>query len=186
MKDIPPNRKERVYLTGFMGSGKSTIGPILANTLGYEFVDIDRAIEKTMGKSVNEIFLERGEDHFRQMERNLVSDLCLKRHHVISLGGGTIADPRNFHSISTTGIVVYLKATPDQIFKRLHYKTDRPVLKDRSGERLTDEELRARIGELFTEREPYYGKADITVITGDKRLGLTVDEIVRQLSRYLE
>jgi shikimate kinase len=179
-------RNERIYLTGFMGSGKSTIGPILANTIGYQFVDIDRAIEKSAGKSVNEIFLERGEDHFRLLERELLAGLNAVRHHVISLGGGTFADPENCNTISTSGIVVYLKTTPEHIFKRLLHKNDRPVLKNEAGERLNDGQLHARIAELYRQREPFYAKADIVILTGDKKVGITVDEIVRQLSPFLK
>lgn len=178
-------RGERVFLTGFMGSGKSTIGPILANTIGYEFVDIDRAIEQREGKSINKIFSERGESYFRSLERELIITASARDHVVVSLGGGTIADPENFRLISASGIVVYLKATPEQIFKRLHHKLDRPVLTDNRGERLGDEELRMRIQELFLKREPFYSRADITVETDEKRVGVTVDQIVKKLSRHI-
>jgi shikimate kinase len=169
-----------------MGSGKSTIGPILANTIGYDFVDVDRMIEKTVGMSVDQIFQEHGEAHFRTLESALIADLRVKPHLVISLGGGTIADPANFQSISTSGIVVYLKATPEQIFKRLHHKTDRPTLKDITGERLNDEDLRARIKDLYNRREPFYSRADIIIRTDERKVGVTVDQIVKKLSLYIE
>ena len=178
-------RKERIYLTGFMGSGKSTIGPILANTIGYDFVDVDRMIEKTVGLSIDQIFKEHGEAHFRNLERALITELSARSHLVISLGGGTIADPDNFRSISSSGILVYLKATPEQIFKRLHHKTDRPTLKDIAGERLSDEQLRARIQDLYQKREPFYSRADIIIRTDERKVGMTVDQIVKKLSSYL-
>jgi len=178
-------RKERIYLTGFMGSGKSTIGPILANTIGYDFVDVDRMIEKAVGLSVDQIFTEHGEAHFRTLERGVIAELSVRQHVVISLGGGTIADPDNFRNISTSGVVVYLKATPEQIFKRVHHKTDRPTLKDISGERLSDDQLRARIHDLYLKREPYYSKADIIIPTDERKVGVTVDQIVKKLGIYL-
>lgn len=178
-------RNERIYLTGFMGSGKSTIGPILANTIGYDFLDVDKVIEKETGKSVKEIFRDRGEAHFRELERNLVAKLAQRHQVVVSLGGGTIVDPGNFHTIMSSGIVVYLKATPEQIFKRLQRKVDRPTLTDVSGDRLREDELRVRIGELFRQREPYYLRADIIVPTDETRVGITVDEVVRKLAPLL-
>ena len=179
-------RHQRIYLTGFMGSGKSTIGPILANTLGYEFVDIDKAIERQTGKAVKEIFKDHGEEHFRRLERVLIQDLQGKDHIVISLGGGTIADPVNFPIIRESGILVYLKTAPEQLFKRLHYKTDRPVLVDRAGDRLSEEALWLRIQDLFIVREQFYEKADIVVPTDEQRLGITVDEIVKRLTGFIE
>ena len=181
-----PKRNRRIYLTGFMGSGKSTIGPILANTLGYAFVDIDKAIEGQTGKTVKEIFKDHGEEHFRRLERTLIQDLRAKDHIVISLGGGTIADPVNFPIIRATGILVYLKTAPEQLFKRLHYKTDRPVLVDMTGDRLTEEALRLRIQDLFMRREQFYEQADIVIPTDERRLGITVDEIVRRLTSFIE
>jgi shikimate kinase len=178
-------RGERIFLTGFMGSGKSTIGPILANTIGYEFVDIDKAIEQREGKTINEIFMERGESVFRSLERDLIITVSARDHVVVSLGGGTITDPENFRLISTSGIVVYLKATPEQIFKRLHNKRDRPVLTDVRGKLLSGEELRQRIQELYLKREPFYSRADVTVETSEKRVGITVDQIVKKLSPHL-
>jgi shikimate kinase len=179
------SRGERIYLTGFMGSGKSTIGPILANTIGYDFVDVDHVIEKSAGLSIDQIFRERGEAHFRKLERSLIAELSARSHLVISLGGGTIADPESFRTISTSGVVVYLKATPEQIFKRVHHKADRPTLKDITGERLSDEQLRARILDLYRTREPFYSKADIIIRTDERKVGVTVDQIVKKLAAYL-
>lgn len=186
---LPPDlvaRRGRIYLTGFMGSGKSTIGPILANTIGYEFADIDRTVEQTVGKSVNQIFLESGEDHFRSLEREIVASLSARPRCVIALGGGTIMDPENHRVVTGSGIVVYLKSSPEQIFHRVHRREDRPVLRDGSGDRLDDDRLRERINALYRLREPVYAKADFTVLTGDRRVGLTVDEIVRVLSPLIE
>lgn len=169
-----------------MGSGKSTIGPIVANSIGFDFMDIDRSIERSVGKSVNEIFLESGEDHFRALERSLVAEVSSRQRLVVSLGGGTFVDEENFRLIRDTGIVVYLKSTPDQIFRRVYHREDRPVLKDAKGERLSDDQLRMRIDTLYRLREPIYALADFTVATDDKRVGVTVDEVVRILLPILE
>ena len=178
-------REDRIYLTGFMGSGKSTIGPILANTIGYDFVDVDKTIEEQIGKSIDQVFREDGETHFRKLEHALMTGLRSRPHLVVSLGGGTIADHDNLRDIKASGILIYLKATPEQIFKRLHHKNDRPTLKDLSGERLNDEQLRVRIQELYRKREPLYSQADIVIRTDERRVGVTVDQIVKKLSYYL-
>ncbi len=186
MKDPEQKRANRIYLTGFMGSGKSTIGPILANTLGYDFIDIDKAIEQRTGESVKEIFQHRGEEAFRILERALLQELRVREHLVISLGGGTIADPISFPLIRESGVLVYLKTAPDQLFKRLHHKTDRPVLIDDAGERLSEEDLRVRIRDLYVRREQFYDQADIIVPTDEHKLGITVDQIVKRLSGLLD
>jgi len=178
-------RKDRIYLTGFMGSGKSTIGPILANTIGYDFVDLDHMLEENEGKTVAEIFRDRGEQYFRQRERELIALLCLRHKTVISLGGGTLSDPESFQMIMASGIVVYLKVSPERLFSRLNRRNDRPMLTDPQGGRLSEAALQERIALLYQAREPFYARADITVLTDEKRVGTTVDVIVRLLSDSL-
>jgi shikimate kinase len=186
MKTPETRRNTRIYLTGFMGSGKSTIGPILANTLGFDFVDIDKTIEHQTGKTVREIFKNSGEEYFRSLERALIQELLMKEHMVVSLGGGTIADPVNFPLIRASGILVYLKTAPEQLFRRLHHKSDRPVLVDITGDRLSEEALRLRIQELYAHRERFYDQADIVIPTDEHKVGITVDQIVKRLSGLLD
>jgi shikimate kinase len=177
--------RERVYLAGFMGSGKSTIGPILANSLGYGFVDVDRAIERSTGKTVSAIFRDEGEERFRTLERELVAGICLQPRLVVALGGGTLLDPETMRMLRATGILVYLKVPPDQITRRVAARSDRPMLLDASGKRLGDAELRDRVEHLYRLREPLYALAEITLTTDGKRLGWTVDELVRLLTPRL-
>ena len=178
---MPREKKNLIYLTGFMGSGKSTIAPILANTLGYSFVDIDQEIEKVSQKKVNDIFFEDGEDYFRNIERSLLERVSRQQGCVISLGGGTIAIDENLRIVKSSGILVYLKTDPDRIFQRLEHKDDRPLLKSKDGRRLSDDKLRQRISQLLALREPFYNQADVTVSTDETKVGYTVDEIVRCL-----
>ncbi len=175
------DRKNTVYLTGFMGSGKSSIAPILANTLGYGSVDIDAEIERLTGKRVVEIFYDRGEDFFRSVERQLLEEVSTRHTCVVSLGGGTIAQGHNLHIIKSTGILVYLRLDAEHIFRRLKFKKNRPLLVQSDGSRLPDDELHARIEKLLAAREPFYSQSDIIITTNDLRIGLTVDEIVRRL-----
>lgn len=186
MTDPAAGRKNRIFLTGFMGSGKSTVGPILANTIGYDYIDVDLSIEKNVGKTVNEIFKDLGQEYFRSLEQALITQLCEKQHVVVSLGGGSIVDPVSFQRVISSGILVYLKADQEQLLKRLQWKTDRPVLANFFGDRLSEDELRSRVHELYLKREPIYSKADITVLTDERKVGPTVDQIVRQLSAFIE
>ena len=178
------SRKHRIFLTGFMGSGKSTIAPILANTLGYSFVDIDKEIERITGKRVSEIFSELGEEYFRDVERTILRDVSVRDKCVISLGGGTITNERNLQFVKSSGILIYLKVTSEQIFQRMKYKTDRPLLKSSVGTTINEDELRSRVGSLLEKRERFYAQADITVVTDDLRVGLTVDKIVDNLRTF--
>jgi shikimate kinase len=167
-----------------MGSGKSTIGPLLANAIGYDFKDVDRMIEQWIGRSINEIFRDEGEEHFRRLERKVVEYVCDLNRVVVALGGGTLNDLSSFARITEAGILIYLKMTPDQLFERLRTKTNRPMLAGLSGEELDEEPLRARIWDLFRSREPYYNRADITVMTGDVAADPVIEEIVRKLHPY--
>lgn len=179
-------KKTNIYLTGFMGSGKSTLAPILANTLGYVHVDIDVEIERTTGKKISEIFRDNGEEYFREIEHRVLERVSKESHCVISLGGGTMTTPSNLSIAKSTGIVIYLKTGVNNIFHRMKNKTDRPLLQDSFGERLSDEELRKRISDILARREPFYNQADITIETDDRRVGVTVDRIVHAVTGLIE
>jgi shikimate kinase len=178
-------RKARIFLTGFMGSGKTTVGPILANSIGYSFVDLDREIEASCGKSVKRIFEDEGEQYFRSRERGLLEELVGRDGMVIALGGGTLTDPAVFDLVQRSGLLVYLKVPPEELFKRLQRKSDRPLLMDAEGNRLPEPELRDRLMQLYARREPLYAQADIIIFADEKRLGLTIDHLVRMLTPLL-
>ena len=183
---ITKERTSLIYLTGFMGSGKSTIGPILANTIGYTYLDIDREIERKTGKQVREIFFDEGEPYFRSIERTILEEHATDERRVISLGGGTIANDANLTLIRNSGLLVYLQADLEDIFQRLKHKTDRPLLHAEDGSILRDNALRQKIIDTLRLREPYYAKADVTIETSTRRVGLTVDEVVRALSPFIQ
>lgn len=173
--------KRLVYLTGFMGSGKSTIGPILANTLGFRFIDVDRLIEEKTGKSVSSIFKDDGEPLFRQHESEALDEIRSMQDAVVSLGGGTVASEENFRLVHASGILIYLQLSPEDALRRMRRKLDRPMLRDDQGLPLTGEPLEERIRDLLEVREQFYRRADIIVATGDISVGSTVDDIVRRL-----
>lgn len=186
MNEKERKQKSLIYLAGFMGSGKSTIGPILANTLGFEFVDIDKHIERKAEKRIADIFASEGEQVFRSIERSSLVELTSRHHCVVSLGGGTIASEENFQLIRESGLIVYLQLSPEEIVQRVHRRTDRPLLTADDGSKLPPEEIQKRVHELLIKREPFYARADVIVQADRQRLGSTVDEIVRRLRGLID
>ncbi len=121
-----------IYLIGMMGSGKSTVGKILAEKMELLFIDLDLEIEKTGGKSVSEIFNQDGEDHFRKLESE---ELKQYSESVVACGGGIILDEENRQYINENGVAVLLTASMDELFKRLSDSNNRPILPDENTEK---------------------------------------------------
>lgn len=171
-----------IYLAGFMGAGKSTVGPILANTLGWNFYDLDKVIEKNEGRKVREIFETDGEEYFRMIERKLLQKISAEDNVIISLGGGTMASEENLSLLKKTGRIFYLKASQEAIYRRLKYKRDRPALHVNGDFPETREELMKLINKLLNEREKFYLLSDHIILTDNIPVGKTVDRIARIIS----
>ena len=178
--------KKIVYLTGFMGSGKSTIGPILANTLGWEFYDLDDIIENKTGMKIKEIFNVYGEDHFRILERKALLEISENNKIVVSLGGGTIANEKNLEILKKTGLLFYLKLSSVSAYKRLKYKRDRPVLLSDMGESFTKEDMLKRINILYEKRKVFYEQSNFIIDTDNVPVGKTVDRIAKIINHEIE
>lgn len=148
---------KRIFLIGYMGAGKTTIGKQLASRMGLSFIDLDLHIEARYHKSVRELFFERGEDMFREIERNMLREVAEFEDVLVSTGGGSPCFFDNMEFMNRTGKTVYLKVSVEELGKRLETcKQTRPVLQNRSGESL----LRF-IDEGIQKREPYYNQASI-------------------------
>jgi len=148
-----------VYIIGFMGSGKSTTGRKLASSLGWSFIDLDRRIEETTGKSIPEIFSEYGEEYFRNVEKDTLKNLNTQSNTIISTGGGTPCHGDNMDYMVETGLTVYLKLTPVQLKQRLsESKGERPLIKG-----LSHEGLLGFIKEKLAGREKWYNRSDIVI-----------------------
>ncbi len=169
--------KKIIYLTGFMASGKSTIGPILANTLGWNFIDLDKLIEEAAGKSVRTIFEEDGEDYFRELETKTLRDICELENYIIALGGGTIANQSNLEIIKSFGYLIYLESSPEETYKRLRFKRDRPALLFDGDEEPTKLQFIEKINSLLQKRINYYDQADLKINTDNCQVGKTVDKL---------
>lgn len=171
-----------IYLAGFMGAGKSTIGPILANTLGWNFYDLDKVIEIYEGLKVGKIFETKGENYFRKVEHEILQKISGEHRVVISLGGGTMADEKNLQIMKQTGTIFYLKASQEAIYKRLKYKRDRPSLHINGDFPESREQLMELINKLLNEREKFYLLCDHIILTDNIPVGKTVDRIARIIS----
>lgn len=170
-------KRKIFYLTGFMASGKSTIGPILANTLGWNFYDLDRVIEEKAGMKITQIFNTHGEKYFRELEKFTLQEISHDTNMIIALGGGTIADQSNVNFMKRKGKIIYLQASPEAYFSRLRFKKDRPSLIGENQESLSAEELKKKISVLLSQREKYYYQADIIINTDGVTIGKTVDKL---------
>ncbi len=179
-------KKNKIYFTGFMGSGKSTLAPLIANVLGYDHADIDHLIEQRTGTTVAELFATRGEPFFRNLEHEILIELSHRSNLVVALGGGTIVFGNNLQIMKETGLLVYLKASPEAIVRRVKRKQNRPLLKDEDGTMLTEEALRNRVYDLLALREPFYQQSDIIIEVGNAAVAYTVDRVARLIRDRIE
>ena len=162
-----------------MAAGKSTIGPILANTLGWNFFDLDKIIEEEESMKITEIFEKNGEEYFRKKELEMLKSISKKNRLIVALGGGTITNSKNLKLLKETGRLIYLHSSPEIAYKRLVYKRDRPALLFECEDLPTKEQFLERIESLMTARKEYYEQADYFIDTDLDAVGKTVDKLAR-------
>ncbi len=170
-----------VYLTGFMATGKSTIGPILSNTLGWSFYDLDEVIESKYNSSIKKIFSEKGEDEFRTIENKVLAELNPNKNAIVALGGGTMMNQENIDLMKKRGVIVLFETSENEIYHRMKNKMSRPLAIDDNGNMLGEKELRNKIKELLQTRKNFYEQADIKINTGNELVGNTVDKLTKIL-----
>ncbi|MDD6155515.1 MAG: shikimate kinase [Lachnospiraceae bacterium] len=159
-----------IFLIGFMGSGKSTIGRFLQKELNMELVEMDARIVEEQGMSINDIFAEKGEDYFRDLESRLVLDLNNEGNTIVSCGGGVVIRLENVENMKKNGKIVFLSATPDTIYERVKNSTERPILNGHMN-------VEYIAGLMEKRRALYENAADIRIETDGK----TRDEICKEI-----
>ena len=167
---------KNIILTGYMGSGKTTIGKKLAKLTGYTFMDTDELIEQQQGRTISEIFAADGEEAFREMETKLLEQMLeeKKERLVISTGGGMPLREENKTLLAGLGVVFYLKLEPETVYNRIKDDTKIPLLQ-------CDNPL-ARIKEMLAVRGPVYESAAQHIIQVD---GIKQNEIAEQIIKYM-
>ena len=170
--------KTNIALIGFMGTGKTAVGKVLAQKLHREFIELDARIEKKAGKPIPEIFRQDGETRFRELEIEAVRDVAIKKNAVIACGGGIVLNTINIDRLKKECVIIYLTAAPSVILKR--------TASDKGGRPLLNVADRAQeIKKLLDFRRPFYTRtADITVNTSRLNINRVVDKILETLKNY--
>lgn len=177
MVEVIKSKTEKIFLIGFMGSGKTSFGKKLALYLETEFIDLDFEIEQKEKLSINEIFLVKGETYFRNIESQTLKTIVNKKNAVFALGGGTVCYNDNLVFLKTQGILVYLELPLKTILGRLRKDNQsRPLIKD-----LDSSEFISKITKLFAQREDFYKQADIVV---DAQISKS--KLKRQIADFIE
>lgn len=163
-----------IFLVGMMGAGKTTIGRSLAKILGREFVDLDQAIEARCGVPVSHIFEVEGEEGFRKRETLLLDEYSQQPGIVLATGGGAVLAAQNRRILAERGVVVYLRASDEELYRRVAKDRNRPLLQTANP--------RARVTELLTQRAPLYEEvAHVAFDTGSMPIAQAADALVQLL-----
>ena len=165
-------KNKNIYLIGFMGSGKTTLGKILSKKLDKIFFDSDQVIEEKLGVDVTMIFDYEGEAGFREREKEILKELVSKKNIVLATGGGAVISESNRNLLSENGTVIYLKSNYKDLILRMKNDKTRPLLKENNFETI--------IKKLCKDREPLYKSiSDYEIATKNKRIPEIIDEIIR-------
>lgn len=163
---------ENIFLIGFMGAGKSTIAKELQGKLHMNLVEMDARIVEEQGMSINDIFAKYGEDHFRDIESQLVLDIGSEGNTIVSCGGGVVVRSQNVENMKKSGKIIFLSATPETIYERVKHSTDRPILNGNMNVEY--------IATLMEKRRALYeAAADVKISVDNKTVADVCDEIVK-------
>lgn len=161
-----------IALIGFMGTGKTSAGRLVAEQLHFDFVDTDDLIQTRAGRTIADIFAQSGEGVFRGMERDLVAELAGRSRTVISTGGGLPTNPENLEALKSYALIICLWASPEKIWERVRYQSHRPLLHGPDPQR--------RIRELLEVRGPFYRQADVLINTDPRSAREVAQQIILQ------
>lgn len=167
-----------IYLVGFMGAGKTTVGKILARELNRPFIDTDELIEKKSQESIAEIFRNHGERHFRQLETEVLQEISCESQAIVALGGGAILKEENRRLIQNSGITIYLVWDFDVLLPRIWKDRKRPLVENEKGE-----QGMRNLKELFQKRESLYKRSDMVIKCTPE---MTPQQITRKIMANLK
>ncbi len=156
-----------IYLTGFMGSGKSSVGRKLSKSISWDFIDLDEFIERKENAKINEVFKFKGEKYFRDLEYNVLLDISKLKGYVVSLGGGTFCFEENILLIKESGKVIWLKCPLSEVYNRIKSHSERPLANNRQS-----------FENLYYYRLNFYKRADFSVENFNKSIGKCTQEII--------
>lgn len=159
-----------IILMGFMGTGKSATGRLVAKRLDRQLIDMDAEIERRERRKIEDIFSTDGEPYFRKVEREVVKELCERKNLVVAAGGGVVVNPENVHDFSRTGVVICLSATPSVILERVVAETHRPLIEGGTKAR--------KISDLLELRKPLYDAIPNQIDTTRLSPELTADRVI--------
>jgi shikimate kinase len=165
-------RFANIALVGFMGTGKSTVGQLVASMLHFKFLDTDEMIERMAGKRISDIFTSDGEARFREYESQVVQQLKELDHSVFATGGGLITNPENLASLKQHSLLVCLWCSPEMIVKRVGHQSHRPLLRV--------ENPLERVRTLLNERAPFYRQADVLLSSEFRKPREVATHVVHQ------
>lgn len=168
-----PTTKMNIYLVGFMGTGKSSVGRLLAKERSWNFVDLDELIELKEQRRIVDIFAKDGEAYFRKIEKKVLKQVSAQNKFVVACGGGVVLDKGNVRLMKKTGTMICLSATPEEILRRVSSNNGRPLLNVGKPQK--------RIELLLKMRAPYYMQADKVIDTSL----LSVKQVVKKISKIL-
>jgi len=168
-------RERTIVLVGMMGAGKTSVGKRLAEALRLPFYDADEEIERAAGRTVAEIFEQRGEAEFRDGERRVIARLLEQPPHVLATGGGAFCNPETREIVSRKAVSVWLRASPEVLARRVARKNTRPLLNGRDPRQALDE--------LLEKRAAAYAQADLIIDSGEGPHQATVEAIIDALKR---
>lgn len=163
-------QKTNLILVGLMGSGKTTIGRLVADRLGWDLIDTDRLIVDRTGTPIPVLFQEKGEPFFRRLEKEVLLELKDRERMVVATGGGTVLAAENRRLLKETGLVIYLKTAPAVLAARVGRGEGRPLLMGRDPV--------PALTALLAEREAYYHQADLVVVTDGRTPHQVAAEII--------
>ncbi|MCD6229005.1 MAG: shikimate kinase [Candidatus Omnitrophica bacterium] len=164
---------KNVYIVGFMGTGKTTVGKLLAKRLNRKFIEMDEEIEKRENKKIVDIFSSYGESYFRKVEKEVLKEIAGRNNLVVSCGGGIVIDRENLQILKTTGIPICLEASVEVIYERTKNYTHRPLLNVADPKK--------KIEELLVYRAPFYQQISLRVDTSGLNPSQVVDKIMEIL-----